>query len=48
MCDKAVSTYPSTIQFVTDRFKTQEMDHKAANPFMLKFCPQKEVKTCPN
>ena len=41
MCNKAVSTYPFTIQFVTDRFKTQEMDDKAANPFMLNYCPDK-------
>lgn len=25
MCDKAVSTHPSIIQFVPDLFKTQEM-----------------------
>ena len=25
MCGKAVNTYPSTIQFFPDRFKTQEM-----------------------
>ena len=25
VCDKVVSTYPSTIQFVPDRFKTYEI-----------------------
>ena len=29
MCDKAVSTYPSTIKFVSDCFMTQEMCDKA-------------------
>ena len=41
MCDKAVSTYPSKIQFVPDRFKTQEMCDKAVDtcPFELDSVP---------
>ena len=31
MCDKAVSTYPSTIKFVPECFMTQEMFDKAVN-----------------
>ena len=29
MCDKAVDTYPSTIEYVPDQFRTQEMCDKA-------------------
>ena len=37
MCDKAVNTYSSTIQFFPDRFKTQEMWNKAVDtcPFVF-------------
>ena len=28
MCNKAVDTYPSAIQFVPDRYKTQKMYDK--------------------
>ena len=37
MSDKAVSTFPSTIKFVFDQFKTQEMCDKAVDtcPFVL-------------
>ena len=31
MCDKAVDTYPSTIQFVPECYKTQEMCYKAVH-----------------
>ena len=31
MCDKAVDTYPSTIQFVPKCYKTQEMCYKAVH-----------------
>ena len=30
MCDKAVDTYPSTIEYVPDQFRTQEMCDKKA------------------
>ena len=35
MCDKAVNTYNSTIQFVHDCYKTQEMCDKAGNKCFL-------------
>ena len=37
MSDKAVSTFPSTIKFVLDQLKTQEMCDKAVDtcPFVL-------------
>ena len=37
MCDKAVNTYPSTVQLVPDQFKTQRMCDKADNscPFVF-------------
>ena len=37
MCDKVVSTYPYTMQFVPDHFKTEEMCDKAVDtcPFYL-------------
>ena len=41
ICNRAVSTYPSTIQFVPDQFKTQEMCIKAVDtcPFAFNsFC----------
>ena len=31
MCDKVVNTHPSTIQFVTDCYKTQEICDEAFN-----------------
>ena len=31
MCDKAVNTYPSTVQFVPECYKTQERCNKAIN-----------------
>ena len=31
MCDKAVNTYPSAIEFIYDQFKTQEMYDKAVD-----------------
>ena len=41
MCNKAASTYPSTIQFVPDRFKTQEMCDRAVGtcPFVFNSVP---------
>ena len=35
MCDKAVNTYPSTIKFVSECYKTQEMCNKSVNRFFL-------------
>ena len=35
MCDKAASTYASTIKFVPECFMTQKMCHKAVNRFFL-------------
>ena len=31
MCDKAVNTHPSTIQFVPECYKTQEISDKTVN-----------------
>ena len=31
MCDKAVDTHPSTIKFVPECYKTQELCHKVDN-----------------
>ena len=40
MCDKAVNTHSSTIEYVPDQFKTQEKFDKiiSDDPFKLKFC----------
>ena len=35
MCDKAVDTYPSTINFVSECFMTQEMCNKVVNSCFL-------------
>ena len=45
MCDKAVCTDPSKIQFVPDRFKTQEMCNKAVDtgPFLFDSVPDRYV-----
>ena len=42
MCDKAVNTYPSTIQLVPDRCMSQEICDEAADkcPFFVRFCLQ--------
>ena len=37
MCDKAVNTYPSTIEYVPDQFKSQEMCDKAVNKCFFAF-----------
>ena len=37
ICDKAVNTYPSTIQFVSDCYKTQEMCDEAFNKYFIEF-----------
>ena len=37
MCDKAVDTHPSAIQFVPECCKTQEMCDKAVNRCFLVF-----------
>ena len=37
MCDKAVKTYDSTIQFVPDCYKTQEMCDKTVNRCFVVF-----------
>ena len=41
MCNKAVGTYPSAIQFVPESSKSQEMCDKAADTclFVLDFVP---------
>ena len=31
MCDKAVNTHPSTIKFVSECYRTQEMCEKTVN-----------------
>ena len=35
MFNKAVSTYPSKIQFIPDRFKAQEMCDKAVKTYQF-------------
>ena len=35
MCNKAVNTYPSAIQFVPECYKTQEICDKAVNTCFL-------------
>ena len=35
MCDKAVNTHPSAIQFVAQCYKTQEMCDKAVNRYFF-------------
>ena len=35
MCDKTVNTHPSTIQFVHECYKPQEMSDKAVNRCFL-------------
>ena len=37
MSDKAVNVYPSTIEYVPDRFRTQEMCDKAVDRCFLLF-----------
>ena len=37
MCDKAVNNYPSTIKFVTECYKTQEICDKGVNRCFLCF-----------
>ena len=37
ICDKAVNTYPSTIQFVSDCYKTQEMCDETFNKYFIEF-----------
>ena len=37
MCDKAVTTYDSTIQFVPDCYKTQEICDKTVTRCFLSF-----------
>ena len=37
MCNKAVSSHPSTIQFVPDRFKTHEMCDKGLDSCLFAF-----------
>ena len=41
LCDKAVNTFPSTIQFVLDQFKTRAMCDKAVDtcPFVFDSVP---------
>ena len=35
MCDKDVNIHPSTIEYVPDQFKDQEMCDKAADKFVF-------------
>ena len=37
MCDKGITTYLSTIQFVPDRFKNHEMRDKAIDKILFAF-----------
>ena len=37
MCNEAVNTYPSTIPFVPEYYKTQEMCDKAVNTCFFLF-----------
>ena len=37
MCNKFVITYPSTMQFFPDQFKTQEMCNKAVDTCLFAF-----------
>ena len=37
ICDKAVSTYPSTVQFVPNCYKTQEMCDEAFKKYFIEF-----------
>ena len=37
MCDKAVDTYPSTIEHVPDQFKTQKMCDKDVDKYHFVF-----------
>ena len=50
MCDKVANTYPSTIEYVPDRFKTQEMCDKAVDKchFVFDSVPDqfKTLKMC--
>ena len=43
MCDKAVDTYPSTIKFVPECYKTQEMCHRTVHRciFVIDSLPDK-------
>ena len=45
MCDKGVETYLSTIQFVPDRFKTQDMCGKTVDtcPFVFDSVPDRYI-----
>ena len=38
MCVKAVPTHPSTIKFVSECYKTQEMRYKTVNSYDVTFC----------
>ena len=38
MCIKAVPTHPSTIKFVPECYKTQEMRYKTFNSYDVLFC----------
>ena len=45
MFDKAVDTYPSTIKYVLDQCKTQEMGDKAVDrcPFVFDSVPDQNM-----
>ena len=46
MCDKAVSTYPSTIKFIPECFTTQKICHKVVNICFFVFdCIPDQYKT---
>ena len=41
MCDKGVSTHSSTIQFIPECYKTQELCYKVISddPFSIRYAP---------
>ena len=49
MCNKAVDTYPSTIKFVPECYKAQEMCHEAVNRcflYLIQFLIGIKLKKC--
>ena len=43
MCDKAADTHLSTIKFVAEYFKNQEMRNRVVSedPFLIEYCSHK-------
>ena len=49
MCDEAVDTHPSTIKFVPECYRTQEMCYKAVNKcflYLILFLIGLKLKNC--